>query len=730
MIAQRDMPSAQTIAEALGGARRLPGYWMARCPSHEDNKASLAIKDAPDGPLWKCHAGCDQRVVTQALRDRNIIPERTVARPTVRVVSAPRPVPTARIVQTYDYCEPSGALAFQSVRMDPKRFFQRHRGPDGQWVNNLDGVQLVPYRLPELLASTGTVYVVEGEKDVEALRSWGLTATCNPMGAGKWLPGFSDHLKERDVVILPDNDEPGRRHAESIVDMLQGIATSIRVVELPGLPDKGDVSDWIAGGGTVDDLQAMAFSAPPRIIEVAVAPRAFATTDLGNAERLVADHGDDLRWVPDWKTWLVWNGRYWERDTNGAVNRLMHDVVRKMGAGAADDEEAKHARRSESLQRLNAAIEVAKSLPGVTMRSELLDRRPDILVVHEGTVDLVSGNVGPHLRADYVTTVIRWDGELARYDARANCPTWLSSLERWQPDGEVRAYLQMLAGYSATGHVRERMMAIFWGVGRNGKSTFVEALRSTLGDHAHQAATDLVMQRKSGGDAGQATPELAVLQGKRLVVMDETSEGGRLDEARVKWITGGDSISARRLYGDPFSFRPSHTIILTTNHRPVIRSGGEAIWDRIQQVPWEVRIDEGDIDRTLPERLLDERPGILVWLVMGAVMWHQFGLNPPKPVKNATDEYRSSSDWFGLWLEDRCVVRDGEITPAADLHRAYNIWAKDIDERLLSIVSLGRILRERGFTATRDSRGRRAWSGIGLQAHALFPTSDLTDLTD
>ena len=262
MIAQRDMPSAQTIAEALGGARRLPGYWMARCPSHEDNKASLAIKDASDGPLWKCHAGCDQRIVTQALRDRNIIPERASARPTLRVVTASGPSERpARIVATYDYLDASGALAFQSVRMEPKRFFQRHRGPDGQWVNTLNGVQLVPYRLPELLASTGTVYIVEGEKDVDALRAWGLTATCNPMGAGKWLPGFNDHLRDRDVVILPDNDDPGRSHAASIVQMLHGCASSVRMVDLPGLPEKGDVSDWIGNGGTPEalaDLVALA----------------------------------------------------------------------------------------------------------------------------------------------------------------------------------------------------------------------------------------------------------------------------------------------------------------------------------------------------------------------------------------------------------------------------------------------------------------------------------------
>jgi putative DNA primase/helicase len=480
------------------------------------------------------------------------------------------------------------------------------------------------------------------------------------------------------------------------------------------------------GQGTLDKaFTGIAMSRGTVRVEVARATASVATaatdvtstpfTDLGNAERLVRRHGRDIRWVPDWKAWLVWNGRYWERDTNGAIMRLMFEVVRAIPDEADDEGTRKFAARSEGLQRLGAAIEVAKSLPGIAIRSDALNQNRDIVVVRDGTVELRTRTVREHRREDLVTTVMLWDGELAWYDDRAACPTWLASLATWQPDGEILAFLQMLAGYALTGHVRERNMVIFWGIGRNGKSTFVEALRATFGDHAHQSSTDLVMQRR-GADAGQATPELAVLQGKRLVVMDETSEGGRLDEARVKWITGGDSISARRLYGDPFTFQPTHTIILTTNHRPVIRSGGEAIWDRIQQVPWNTRIEDAQLDRSLPQKLLDERPGILSWIVMGASMWYEYGLTPPASVKSATDDYRADSDWFGLWMDECCVVGDAQMATSKDLHRAYDTWATEAGERDLSIISLGRILSERGFKQARDRRGRRAWQGIGVRA--------------
>ena len=436
-------------------------------------------------------------------------------------------------------------------------------------------------------------------------------------------------------------------------------------------------------------------------------------TDLGNAERLVRAHGDNIRWVTDWKAWIRWNHQYWERDNDGAVLRLTFDVVRDIILEGEDEAVVKFAVRSEALQRMVAAVELAKALPGISIRSDILNQGRDTLVVRDGTLDLRTAEVTPHRREDMITTVIKWDGELAHFDLNAECPVFMQALATWQADPEVRRYLQRFAGYALTGHVRERAIAIFWGTGRNGKSTFVEALKQTYGEHSHQSSTDLIMQRR-GTDAGAASPELAALQGKRLVVMDETSEGGKLDEARVKWLTGNDRLSARKLYGEPFEFNPTHTILLTTNHRPVIRSGGEAIWDRIHQVPWETRISDADLDRTLPDRLHAERPGIFTWAVLGTGSWYERGLDPPPSVQKATEEYRDSSDWFGLFLEDRCVLLEGQMTTAKDLHRAYDAWAKESEERLLSVITLGRILSERGFRSAKDRRGRRGWDGIGL----------------
>jgi hypothetical protein len=169
------------------------------------------------------------------------------------------------IVATYNYTDAAGTLLYQAVRYRPKDFKQRTPAAGGGWVWKLGTVRRVLYRLPELIAADPGewVYVVEGEKDVDRLRDRGLVATTNCGGAGKWRPEYNEYLRGRRVAVLPDDDQPGRDHAAQVEAGLRGIAVEIRVVELPGLPDKGDVSDWLDAGGAVEDLRRLVDQAPP-----------------------------------------------------------------------------------------------------------------------------------------------------------------------------------------------------------------------------------------------------------------------------------------------------------------------------------------------------------------------------------------------------------------------------------------------------------------------------------
>lgn len=250
-----DRLTAKELAERLNG-RREGNYYKAHCPAHDDKEASLAISEREGKVLFRCHAGCTQDAVLEQLRDRDLWPKAKL-NGHANGAHAPKP----RIVATYDYVDATGQLVSQVVRYEPKTFKQRHRDELGDWEWSLKGVRVVPYRLPDLLEAIGngqTVFVVEGEKDADNIAKIGIAATCNAGGAGKWRAEHAAYLKGANVIIIPDNDEPGRKHTKEVAALLVGIAKSLRIVELPGLTAKGaDVSDWLANGGTAERLWAI-----------------------------------------------------------------------------------------------------------------------------------------------------------------------------------------------------------------------------------------------------------------------------------------------------------------------------------------------------------------------------------------------------------------------------------------------------------------------------------------
>ena len=251
----------ERLLAKLPDAKQAGKGWSARCPAHEDRRASLSIGEGEDGwALVKCHAGCKPDAICAAvgLRVVDLMPTAdTLPKP-----SKPRGNGKPRIVAQHEYCDESGNVLFQVVRFDPKDFRQRRPKPGGGWDWSVKGVRVVPYRLPELLAEpTLPIVVAEGEKDCENLTRIGVLATCNAGGAGKWTAEHSAFLRGRRVVVLADNDEAGRNHAQQVAQSLHNIAESVRIVELPGLSGKGDASDWIAAGGTNDELQRLAEAA-------------------------------------------------------------------------------------------------------------------------------------------------------------------------------------------------------------------------------------------------------------------------------------------------------------------------------------------------------------------------------------------------------------------------------------------------------------------------------------
>jgi hypothetical protein len=249
------MKTAEEIVAQLGGKPSGKNRWMAKCPCHEDDKASLQITQSGGHVLFKCFAGCDFRALADAIG---------------LFGGEQKPSQGRRIVATYDYRDENGKLIYQSVRTEPKKFFQRRPDGSGGWIQNMTNARRVLYHLPELVASPARsmVFVVEGEKDADRLIAHGFNATCNVGGAGKWKPEYNDYFRDKFVVIVPDNDDPGRKHAKGIALAVSGIAACCKIIDLPGVPPKGDISDWFDADGSPDSLIALVDAAPEVTAEI------------------------------------------------------------------------------------------------------------------------------------------------------------------------------------------------------------------------------------------------------------------------------------------------------------------------------------------------------------------------------------------------------------------------------------------------------------------------------
>lgn len=699
--------SVVAFTSHLKSVRRSGKGWVALCPCHDDCDPSLSLQEKDGKVLFTCHAGCPQSDLVTFFRKAGVLQGRAPG-------AFPESFRGQLITERYTYTDEAGKPLFYVCRTAGKEF--PLHSPEGKWGRN--GARLVLYNLQAVLKAE-SVFVVEGEKDVDKLTRMQLVGTTSPGGAGKWRPEFSQHLKGRNVVIIPDNDEPGRKHAEQVTAGLHSVAESVKILELPNLPDHGDLSDWVKGrlpSDAAEDLCRLAEgAAPAEGTAHAEEPDSEDEnhTDLGNARRLVELHGDDMRYVPVWG-WLIWDGRRFKKDEEGRIDRLAKDTVRSIYGEATRAPDSKqrqaiatHAKRSEARSRIMNMIALAKTEPEVVARPEDFDRDPWLLNCQNGTLDLKTGELRQHCREDLITKLAP-----VTYDPTAPAPLWEKFLARIMNDNQdLIEYLKRCTGYCLTGLTTEQCMFILYGLGNNGKTTAVEPFRTMLGDYAAHTPSETLLAKK-GADA--IPSDIARLPGKRLVTASETEDNKRLSENQVKQLTGGDTIAARFLYREWFEFQPQFKLILCTNHKPRIHGQDVAIWRRIRLVPFTATITKEERDPAMAEKLQAELAGILAWAVRGCLDWQRVGLNEPTEVRGATAEYKRESDVLGEWIEDCCVILPTAKAPYASLYRSYKVWCEGFGHQPLSSQRFGRLLTERGFPRTR-SAAARAREGIGLR---------------
>lgn len=437
-----------------------------------------------------------------------------------------------------------------------------------------------------------------------------------------------------------------------------------------------------------------------------LAEGAYSFTDDGNALRLVDAHENEIRYVPERSKWLVWEGHRWAWDDAGHVRELMKAIARDLPI--AEPAERKHRGYSLSARGTSASLQQACSDKRIVARASGLDSHTLELNTPGGIVDLVSGQTAPpdpeqmHTRSATVAP------------EKMATPRWEAFLEdTFGGDAEMAAFVQRLAGYSASGDIRYQILPFLFGGGQNGKSVLMDVLRSLLGDYAAPAPAAFLMAGKNEHSA-----ELAQLQGLRLVIASEVNQDARFDEAKMKELTGGEAIRARFMRQDFFTFEPTHHLWLMGNHQPEVKAGGDSFWRRLRLVPFLHKVPEHKKIENLSRLLVtEEGPGILHWVVQGAVDVFDGGLRAPESVMAATRAYAEEEDHLGRFLESCCMrsASDQVRLETKKLRAAYEAWCHSESEVALKPQAFGRELKRRGINRS-DSNGRAFYLGLSLLA--------------
>lgn len=443
--------------------------------------------------------------------------------------------------------------------------------------------------------------------------------------------------------------------------------------------------------------------------------RLYTFDDTGNAQRFVDLFGEKVRYCYTDKKWFYYDGRKWCLDNSGTIERIADKSVAAMAPEAKAYEQMdlddggdmlkafqKHYKASRSNKSKNAMLkEVMHHVPILPAQ---MDRHKMLINTPGGILNLKTGELKNHTPTEYITKISN-----VEYTDKADCPQWLQFLDDiFGGDKDLIRYIQKAVGYSMTGSTSEQCAFFLYGTGRNGKSTFLDVVREVMGDYATNVQPETIMIRPNQSSA--INSDIARLKGARFVTSVEPNEGMRINEGLLKQLTGDDAVTARKLYGEEFEFKPEFKLWMATNHKPIIRGTDTGIWRRIHMIPFTVWISDEKVDRHLKHKLAAELPAIMRWAVDGCLLWQREGLQMPRSVLNMVKEYRREMDVISAFIEDRCIEEKGTYAQASQLYAAYARWCDDNNEFKMSNTKFGVEMCKRYARVKRKS----GWFYVGL----------------
>ena len=718
------------LTEVTGHTPRRSGSgYSGRCPAHDDKKPSLSVSEGSDGKvLIHCQVGCTLEAVVAELdlQKRDLF------------VQADRDEDL--VIYDYETIPPTRVL-----RGGDKEFRQQKQRPDGTWEWNVKGITKVPYRLSGLrgVATGGLVFVCEGEKDADRLAREGLVATTNPGGAGKFPGYFAPYFAGLSVVVLEDNDDPGRTHAADVARKLTAHAADVKVLSLPGLADKADVSDWLNDGHNVNDLcdlvdktrewdpardthetssngASASADADPDELELPPPSNPMAVARALLQDRLHAPTG--ALTLRHWRgSWMRWDGPAWteleDRTVRSEVYRQVEHAVYR-----PDESKPKLQPWAPNRHKMNDLLEAVAAvahLPRDTQPPTWLDAAG----VSDGIVACANGLL-------YVTTRTMRDqtphyfNEIAvpfDYDPDALEPVaWLEFLDQlWPDDVEQVGLLQQWFGYVLSGQTSLQKILGIIGPIRSGKGTICRVLRALVGERNVTAPTLSSFGQNFG---------LQDLIGKPVAIIGDVRLGGGESHAvveRLLSISGEDTITLDRKYRDPWTGQLPTRIMFVSNELPRFGDASGAIATRCLVL--ETRESWlGKEDPALTAKLVAESPAILNWALDGLERLVCDGrFIEPKSSADVVTALADLVSPISAFVRDCCIRNPLEEVPVDQLYQRWKRWAEDNGQRGKSVQTFGRDLRAviPGLRVTRPRIGPadsqvRVYAGVALRDHS------------
>lgn len=430
------------------------------------------------------------------------------------------------------------------------------------------------------------------------------------------------------------------------------------------------------------------------VSDAALVKHAETGTEGALAQLLARRFSKVLRYVDGQKSWACYDGARWALGSDLQARAWLQEIVRdifRAGASAAGTGDrtalCKFALHCDKKSFQAGALALAE--PQLAVKLSQFDVNPWLLNVSNGTIDLRTGQLGPHRPEDWISRLCP-----VEYHHDAAAPRF-KEIVAWAMKGRASlvSYLKRAAGYSATGSPREQVFLFAYGAGGNGKSTILGAIVDTLGgDYGVRAMPDLL----TAAQGERHSTELAHLRGARMVLCSETEDGRHLAVQRMKMLTGEGSITARGMRQNPTTFEVNATLWLQSNHRPQITEQTRAVWRRVRVIPFDATIEHED--KKLSQQLKGEQPGILRWIVEGAGEWFRDGLGTPPEVQSAVEDYRRASDTLASFVSDCCETGADIFEQATPLYEAYRSYCAAEDaSRPLDPKKFKAAMVERGY---------------------------------